>query len=47
MITLPHDAALVIIDVQRGFDDARRGRRNNPDAEQKIAALLSLAQLSN
>jgi nicotinamidase-related amidase len=41
MITLPHDAALVIIDVQRGFDDARWGRRNNPDAEQKIAALLA------
>jgi nicotinamidase-related amidase len=41
MNQLPQDAALVIIDVQKGFDDASWGRRNNPDAEEKMAALLA------
>jgi nicotinamidase-related amidase len=34
-------AALVVIDVQQGFLDPRWGRRNNPGAEQHIAALLA------
>ena len=33
--------ALVLIDVQRGFDDAHWGPRNNPGAEQRIAELLA------
>jgi nicotinamidase-related amidase len=34
--------ALVIVDVQRAFDDAGYwGRRNNPDCEANIAALLA------
>ena len=33
--------ALVLIDVQRGFDDPRWGARNNPQAEQRIADLLA------
>jgi nicotinamidase-related amidase len=41
MIRLPRDAGLIIIDVQKGFDDPRWGPRNNPDAEQKIARLLA------
>ena len=33
--------ALLLIDVQRGFDEARWGARNNPDAERQIGALLA------
>jgi nicotinamidase-related amidase len=33
--------ALLIIDVQKGFDDARWGARNNPLAETQIALLLA------
>jgi len=32
---------LLIIDVQKGMDDPKWGPRNNPDAEEKIAALLA------
>lgn len=39
----PHSGtALVVVDVQRGFDDAAWwGPRNNPDCETNIAALLA------
>lgn len=37
---LSDDAALVIIDVQRGFDDPAFGSRNNPLAEMNCAKLL-------
>ena len=37
---LDTNAALILIDVQQGFDDPRWGRRNNPEAEQNIALML-------
>jgi nicotinamidase-related amidase len=41
MQRIPRDTALLLIDVQRAIDDPKWGPRNNPDAEQKIAALLA------
>jgi nicotinamidase-related amidase len=41
MQALPANAALVVIDVQQGFDDLRGARRNNPGAESRVAALLA------
>ncbi|CAN7235433.1 cysteine hydrolase family protein [Massilia sp. LjRoot122] len=41
MTSLPQNAALISIDVQQAFNDPSWGQRNNPDAEQKIAALLA------
>jgi nicotinamidase-related amidase len=38
---LPCDAALILIDLQQAIDDPSFGPRNNPDAEQAIAALLA------
>ncbi|WP_409291268.1 cysteine hydrolase family protein [Peribacillus sp. SCS-37] len=37
---LEKNAALVVIDVQKGFDEKVWGERNNPEAEERIAGLL-------
>ena len=37
----PKNPALIIIDVQKGFQDPKWGKRNNPQAEQNIARLLA------
>ena len=37
---LPDHAALLVIDVQKAIDHPSWGRRNNPQAERNIAALL-------
>jgi nicotinamidase-related amidase len=38
------NAALIVIDVQREFDDPSHGRRDNPDAEDNIGRLVAAWQ---
>jgi len=40
-VPLPRNAALVVIDMQKAIDHPGWGRRNHPDAEKKVAALLA------
>jgi nicotinamidase-related amidase len=39
---LPADATLIVVDVQEAIDDPRWGPRNNPRAEESIAALIAV-----
>lgn len=41
MTQLPQNAALILIDVQKGFSDPKWGARNNPAAEKKMTELLA------
>src|SRR5262249_52967235 len=40
-LELSPDAALIVIDVQKEFDDPSHGRRDNPAAEEKIGELVA------
>ncbi|MCO5998535.1 cysteine hydrolase family protein [Actinoallomurus rhizosphaericola] len=40
MTELTENAALIVIDVQKGFEDPYFGRRDNPAAEDNIVALI-------
>lgn len=41
MTGLPSRIALIVIDMQLGFDDPKWGARNNPDMESRVAALIA------
>ena len=41
------NTALIVIDVQQGFDDPKWGRRNNSDAEVNISRLISFWRNKN
>ncbi|HVA96267.1 MAG TPA: cysteine hydrolase family protein [Candidatus Acidoferrales bacterium] len=45
--SIPQNTALILIDVQKGFDDPKWGQRNNPQAEKNIAKLLTAWRKSN
>jgi nicotinamidase-related amidase len=40
-VTTSSEPALLVIDVQQGMDNPRLGKRNNPDAEKKIADVIA------
>jgi len=41
VLLMLENAALIVIDVQQGFDDPAFGRRSNPDCETNVAALIT------
>jgi nicotinamidase-related amidase len=47
MRTFSQNAALLVIDAQKGFDEPHWGRRNNPRMEAQIVELLNAWRASN
>ncbi len=47
MNKLPNNTALIIIDVQKFFNEPRWGNRNNPQAEENISSLLEQWRATN
>ena len=41
-MAIPKNAVLLVIDVQKGFDEYNAGMRNNPDAEKQIEKLIRI-----
>lgn len=47
ILHIQDNAALIVVDVQEGFDDAAlKGKRNNPNADRNIEALIKLWEKS-
>ncbi len=47
MATVSKNAVLVLIDIQKGFDEPHWGKRNNPDAEKIMIGVLQKFRLNS